>query len=203
MNFGRGKAPSFKVNTAAGPPKAHRAATRKRFTAMLRESAAILQHLPGPGEAVHAIMSGLYDFMSVIGLVITSREVPCTHLRIATLAFSERNLEEMTGLHDAGAVQRVSVLVSDFFAKHNGTLFTVARERLEERGGRLAAARSHCKIACLEFADGVKLVFEGSANLRSNRNWEQFALINSDELHVWHEVWLEEKFREWQSQLKL
>ena len=51
----------------------------------------------------------------------------------------------------------------------------------------------------LHFTDGAKMVFEGSANLRTNGNIEQFALFNDAGLHDWHAAWIDEKHRAWQS----
>jgi hypothetical protein len=175
--------PSFTGPTAAGVPAAHTARARRRYAAMLCEAADILAHLPGPGESLHALMTGLYDFLTLVGHVITHRPVPCAELRIATLAFSSRNTHEITQLVDSGAVRRVSLLCSDFFAKHNKAEFTEAVREFQARGQAIAAPRSHAKVACLYFADGGKLVFEGSANLRTNGNLEQFALFNDPGLH--------------------
>jgi hypothetical protein len=55
-------------------------------------------------------------------------------------------------------------------------------------------------VTCLEFTDGLKLVFEGSANLRTNNNREQFCLVNSAELHDWHAAWIDEAHRVWASE---
>jgi hypothetical protein len=190
--------PAFTGPTAAGVPPAFTAKARRRYAAMLRESADILAHLPGPGESLHALMTGLYDFMTLVGHVITHHPVPCAELRIATLAFNSRNIVEIGQLVDAGAVRVVSLLASDFFAKHNKAEWTEAVREFRERGMRIAAPRSHAKVTCLCFADGAKLVFEGSANLRTNGNIEQFALFNDPELHDWHAAWIDEKHREWQ-----
>jgi hypothetical protein len=168
--------------------------------AMLRESADILAHLPGPGESLHALMTGLYDFLTLVGHVITTRAFPCAELRIATLAFSSRNTAELVQLLDAGAVRRVSLLASDFFAKHNKAEWTEAARELQAHGMPIAAPRSHAKVTCLHFADGLKLVFEGSANLRTNGNREQFALFNDPDLHDWHATWIDEALRVWQSE---
>ena len=118
-------------------------------------------------------------------------------MRIATLAFSSRNTHAITQLVDSGAVRRVSLLCSDFFAKHNKAEFAEAVQELRQRGVRIAAPRCHAKVTCLHFADGAKLVFEGSANLRTNGNIEQFALFNDAALHDWHAAWIDEKHREW------
>jgi hypothetical protein len=191
--------PTFTGHTAHGVPAAHTAKARRRYMAMLRESAAILAHLPGPGESLHALMTGLYDFMTLVGHLITTRPVPCARLRLATLAFSSRNTAELCQLFDAGAVRCVSLLASDFFSKHNKAEWAEAVKEFRARGQDIAAPRSHCKVTCLEFADGTKLVFEGSANLRTNNNREQFCLVNSAEIHDWHAAWIDEAHRVWQS----
>jgi hypothetical protein len=198
MRFGIGKAPSFTHRVGTGLPHAHIAAARRRYAAMLREAADILPRLPAVGESLHALMTGLYDFMSVIGLVITSRPVPCRTLRIATLAFSSRNTHEILEHVRRGAVRDVLLVCSDFFSKHNPAIFAEARIKLGEVGGKLAAPRCHAKVCCLDFEDGVKLVFEGSANLRTNKNIEQFCLVNDPELHSWHAAWLDEQARRYE-----
>ncbi len=193
------KRPTFARGGAPGMPAAHTARARRRYAAMLRESAEILAHLPGPGESLHALMTGTYDFLTLVGHAITHQPAPCAELRIATLAFSSRNTAEIVQLLDAGAVNRVSLLCSDFFAKHNKAEFTEAVREYTQRGQAIAAPRCHAKVTCLHFADGAKLVFEGSANLRTNGNIEQFALINDAGLHDWHAAWIDGKHREWQS----
>src|SRR5262245_33147461 len=139
MRFGRGKAPSFKHKGGTGLPRAHLAAARRRYAAMLREAGDILPRLPAPGESLHALMTGLYDFMTVVGLVITTHATACKLLRIATLAFSPRNVVEIAQLADRGAVRAVHLICSDFFAKHNAAVFAAARAELGRRRGRLAA----------------------------------------------------------------
>ncbi len=193
------KAPRFHGARPGGVPAAHTAKARRRYAALLRESADILAHLPGPGESLHALMTGLYDFLSLVGHVITHRPAPCATLRIATLAFSSRNTHEITQLLDSGAVKTCSLLCSDFFAKHSKVEFSEAVREFTERGQSIAAPRCHAKVTCLSFADGLKLVFEGSANLRTNGNIEQFALFNDPALHDWHAAWIDGKHHEWQS----
>jgi hypothetical protein len=43
------------------------------------------------------------------------------------------------------------------------------------------------------------LVFEGSANLRTNGNIEQFALFHDAGLHDGHAAWIDGKQHDWQS----
>src|SRR5262245_44345022 len=141
------KRPSFTGLTAAGVPAAHTARARRRYAAMLRESADILAHLPGPGESLHALMTGLYDFLPLVGHVITHHTAPCAEVRMATLAFSSRNTAEIAQLLDSGAVQKVSLLASDFFRKHNKPEWAEVVREFQARGMALAAPRCHAMEA--------------------------------------------------------
>jgi hypothetical protein len=165
-----------------------------RRTAMLKEAAGVLPHLPEPGEALHAIMTGTYDLTVLLTLLIEQSPTPCDHLRIATLSLKPRNLYELYRLIDKGKVVMLSLLVSDFFQAHHKELCTTLIGELAARSPahRFAAARSHAKVICMDFGPGGKLVLEGSANLRTNSNREQFALLNHDVLHDWHAAWIDE-----------
>ena len=57
-------------------------------------------------------------------------------------------------------------------------------------GSCTATARSHCKIVCIDFADGTALVLEGSANLRSNHNTEQLSVTRDRDLHDYYAAWI-------------
>lgn len=192
------KRPTFAGASNPRVPQAHTARARRRFAAMLREATAIVDHLPEPGESLHFLLSGTYDLATMLGYLITSRGVQCINMRLATLAFSSRNTHELMGLVDTGTVAKVSLLCSDFHAKHSPTEYAEAVRVFQARGMRVCAPRSHCKIATMQFADGLKLTMETSANLRTNNNIEQATLFNDAELHDWHAQWLDEKHREWE-----
>ena len=49
----------------------------------------------------------------------------------------------------------------------------------------VGSARCHAKVVTLAFADGLRLTFEGSANLRTNRNMENLCVVNDPGLHDW------------------
>src|SRR5262249_2598269 len=110
MRFGLGKTPSFTRPGGRDLPSAHRAAARRRYAAMLREARDILPCIPPPGESLHALMTGLYAFMSVVALVITTHPTPCEMMRVATLAFSARNVQEIVQLASKGALHGVCLL---------------------------------------------------------------------------------------------
>jgi hypothetical protein len=55
---------------------------------------------------------------------------------------------------------------------------------------RLAAARCHAKLVAMHFKRSAKMVIEGSANLRTNSNAEQFTLFNDAPLCQWWTAWI-------------
>ncbi len=172
-----------------------RASLRRK--AQLRRAAEVVPHLPGPGESLHTLLVGFFDFALVLSCVLKSRPVPCESLRVATLSFSKRNVQELCGWLDSGLVQRLVLLSSDFMKEGNpDTYYGAVKELAEARGQAVAAARCHAKVATLAFADGLRLVFEGSMNLSTNRNVEQMAVVNDAGLHDWHAAWIDAKVPE-------
>ena len=155
-------------------------------------AAALLPELPEPGESIHALMLGTFDLCQVI--VPTVQRLPsCRYLRIATLCFSKRNAAELIGLLEARPGFNLTLLVSAFFKGHNKELFEKFTEELREYpNARLAAARSHCKVVCFEIGPADGMVFEGSANLRTNGNREQLTAVRDRTLHDWHAAWIDE-----------
>lgn len=162
-----------------------------RRVAMLAQAADVLTAIPGPGETLHAIMTGRYDLMHVI-VALVGKLGGCETLRIATLSYNAKNLAEMLNLLDGEAVGSLTLLCSAFFRDHNKELWAETLEEFRERGQRAAAARSHAKVVTFACADGQRISLEGSANLRSNGNREQFALTNDPALHDWHTAWVDE-----------
>jgi hypothetical protein len=162
---------------------------RRRF-ACLKAAAEAVDVLPEEGETLHAVMSGFYDLMHLLIVLLDRFGCACERMAVATLSLSRRNVCEMVALYDAGKVQCLDLLTSDFFRKHDDDIFAEQVSEFHARGQRVAAARSHAKVVTLALADGRRYVLEGSANLRTNHNLEQFALTQSTDLHGFYEAWL-------------
>jgi hypothetical protein len=174
--------------------KAFRASLRRK--AQLRRAAEVIPHLPGPGESLHTLLTGFFDFALVLTCVLRSRPCPCEHARISTLSFGRKNVQEMAGWLDDGIVCRLTLLCSDFMAKASPEVYQGAvKELVEQRGQVVGSARCHAKVVTLAFEDGLRLVFEGSPNLRTNRNTENLCVINDPGLHDWHAAWIDERVR--------
>jgi hypothetical protein len=172
-----------------------RASLRRR--AQLRKAADVIPHLPGPGESLRTLLTGYFDFALVLTCVLRSRPSPCEHARVATLSFGPKNTQEIARWLDERLVRRVTLLCADFMAKASPKVYQGAvKELAEQRGQVVGSARCHAKVVTLAFADGLRLVFEGSANLRTNRNMENLCVVNDPGLHDWHAAWIDLKVRE-------
>lgn len=183
--------PRFGVRPAGGGHRpAHVAKAESRRVAFLRRANDALAVLPGEGESVHCLMTGYYDLMHVIA-ELCRREGPVERLRMATLSYNARNLAEIERIIAEGVVRRVDLLSSTFFRNHNRDLFKRTAESLTGRGA-VAAAPSHAKVSLFAFASGGVMVFEGSANLRTNRSREQLMMTRDRGLHDWHAAWIDE-----------
>src|SRR5262249_4635712 len=106
--------------------------------------------------------------------------------------YNRRNAAELLGLLDARPALELTLLVSAFFRDHNKQLHEwFAGELGAHPRARIAAARSHCKVVCFDLGADDGLEFEGSANLRTNRNREQLTAIRDRQLHDWHATWID------------
>ena len=88
-------------------------------------------------------------------------------------------------------MKTLTLLCSAFFRDHDKALWAETIDTFRSRGQRAAASRNHCKVITFAFESGVRLALEGSANLRSNGNWEQFALFNDAGLYDFHAGWID------------
>lgn len=184
--------PSFAKSTPGYKPLKGR--RLKRRNSMLREASKILPCLPDAGEASHVLMQGQYDLMVLLAAIIDSGG-SCQILRIATLSFNDRNVTEMVELLRTGKVSRLQLLCSEYFRDASAAEYARAGEDFGKFPGRatLAAARCHAKVILIDTPH--KMVIEGSANLRTNANCEQLAIIRDDALHDWHAGWMDEMVR--------
>lgn len=164
----------------------------RRRMAMLAEAREVLPCLPQPGESLHGLMTGRYDLMHLLVVILENKPVAVECLRLTTLSYNGRNLAEMLRLLESGKVRQLSLICSKFFAEHDKDLYEETLQEFRKRGQRVAAPRSHAKVVTMQFADGEKLILEGSANLRTNSNREQFCLIHDAGLHDWHAAWIDQ-----------
>jgi hypothetical protein len=169
------------------------AAARAYLNAMKAANAAkLLEALPPPGGSLHCIMRGHFNAWDLVPSVQRLARCPIRQLHIATLSFNLDNVARLVEMIDAGEVQRVAFLCASYMKSVEGDVFAHLHRALTERGSAAAAARSHAKLQLFDLDDGRQLTLEGSANLRSCRNVEQFTLTHDADLYAFHRTWIDE-----------
>jgi hypothetical protein len=175
-----------------GLPTPRRVKLAARRAAGVAEAKAVLEHLPGPGEGLHAVCTARLDLTDVLNALL-GRLGPCDRMLIATLGYNRKNLTALLAWLDSGAVRSLSLVASIFFRSHQGDLWAETVTAFRRRKQRAACCHSHAKVVTLAFASGERLAVEGSANLCGNGSGrEQFALVNDAGLHDWHAAWISE-----------
>lgn len=156
-----------------------------------------LERLPVAGESMHAVISGTYALWDLVPAILERTGQDIEHLHLVTLGFNTSNAAEILTLLDAGKIKRVSLLVSHYYKATSPQLYDALVPKLIERGQRVLAMRTHCKLILAAMAGGTRYVVESSANLRSSGNIEQFVLTNDEPLYEFHRGWIDgELFQE-------
>jgi hypothetical protein len=151
-----------------------------------------------PGEQIHCLVGGNFVFGDLFEALLTEKNVVARSMHVATLSLSQNNIDSFRTLLDAGLVESLSVVVSNYFYSHERkTLIPYMMQELDS-GDRfeLSVLRNHTKIVLMDIGN-IRLVMTGSANLRSSRSVEQFALQESRELYDFYREWFDNAARDY------
>jgi hypothetical protein len=153
-----------------------------------------IRRLPKENESLHGVICGKYALWDLIPALIERTGEDIADLYIATLGFSKKNGADLCGLLDDRRVRRASLIVSYYFKSTSANIYDAVIPELQNRGQRVRAIRSHCKLILARMRSGARYVCESSANLRSCVNIEQFVLTNHKPLYLFHRRWMEQIF---------
>lgn len=131
------------------------------------------------------IIKGTFIFGDFIEALIVENNWSVERLSISTLSMSENNVDSLRNLIDGGFVEKLDLIVSDhFFSHERHNLVPYIYEQLDiEDKFQFAVCGSHCKIGLISTKCGKKIIMDGSANLRSSGNIEQFRIEEDENLH--------------------
>jgi hypothetical protein len=151
-----------------------------------------LDHLPELNCSLHIIMRGNFVFSDIIPTVL-KLAAPATidYLAVTTLGFSKRASAIILDTLDSGNARAVDFICTDYFERVDNEICQEFRFELTRRGSRFASAKSHAKIVLFQMTDGRCYTVEGSANIRSCRNVEQFAMTQDPDLLAFHREWID------------
>lgn len=97
----------------------------------------------------------------------------------STYSISSKVIEALIELHDKGAIEQVTLLISDSMIKRNPKTIDNLMAMAKSRGNlKVFYAWSHAKV-CLMKTENEHYVVEGSGNWSENAHFEQYLFANS------------------------
>ena len=136
-----------------------------------------------PGAREFAFVSGNFIFGDIVeALTVGEGKLYPKRMSIQTLSMSAENIDSLRNVMDAcPMMESLRIVLSDYFFAHErgkDGLVPYLCDKLDtgEVDFDLAFASLHTKIISIETLGGNFVVMDGSANLRSSRNIEQFRI---------------------------
>lgn len=139
------------------------------------------------GHRSFIIVDGQFVFGDLLHTLIVQNDYFIKELTISTLSLGLENIDSMRFLLDEEYVDKLNLILSTYFfghERHPGGLLPYLYEKLDiDDRLQVAIASVHTKIALFETECGKKIIFHGSANLRSSANIEQLVIEESEGLY--------------------
>ena len=139
-------------------------------------------------------LDGTFVFGDFIEAWIIQNQYNVLEMTISTLSMSENNVDSLGNLLHGDYVQKLNIIVSDYFFAHERRLLVpyMYQELDIDNKFQLAVARVHTKICLPETECGKKILIHGSANLRTSGNVEQIVIECDEDLFEFNDQWHQE-----------
>src|SRR5690606_31991387 len=124
---------------------------------------------------------GAFNAFTFIPFVV--RQMNIKELFASTYSIGRRTIEAMVELHDAGLVEKITLLISDSMQKRNPVTMDLLQGLVRERANiEVKFAWIHAKVCLLNTISGHYII-EGSGNWSENAHYEQYVFANSRGLY--------------------
>ena len=180
------------TRTLAGPRVLSRRPRRRNLSALRAEElTAFYTRLPEPGESLHIVSNGRFDYwhFAPVSLALLGR--PADALYGSTWTMNRANVTELLDLYDTGKVRTVAIVTGTYFKRRESAVCNTLVSGLLDRKQRYRAFQNHAKVLLLA-APPDYLTIEGSANFTANPRLEQSVVTNDEDLYQFHRAWFEE-----------
>jgi len=157
----------------------------------VKTAADLVDELPKPGETIHAVSDGKFDYWNIVPVTIQLLGGHIGELWGSTWTMNRNNVAEMLELFDAGKIKSVAIITGTYFKRRESAVYAMILSGLVARKQRFAAFENHTKILLME--NGTDhITVEGSANFTANPRFEQFTMSNDRALFDFHRAWMNE-----------
>lgn len=180
------KTDSVKLGTGSkyrNPPKFREVPERMMKYNLAEDLAKSL--IPEKGMRHFCFLNGRFIAGDFLEAWIVTHNIYVKEMIISTLSLSEANVDSLANLLNGGFVEKMDIIVSDYFYSHERQNLVpyMLKELDKDNRFQLSVCGTHCKLALIETMAGNKVVIHGSANLRSSGNLEHFCIEENQELY--------------------
>jgi hypothetical protein len=156
-----------------------------KYLAMHFEKVANLEEdlirLPTPDEFFFLQTDKAFNAFTFIPLI--AKRFPIKELHATTYSISRKVIDSLVELHDAGMVERITLLINDGMVQRNAiTIQNLMAAASTRPNIEVLFAWVHAKVCLLRTHD-FHYVIEGSGNWSENAHYEQYLLGNSKGLY--------------------
>lgn len=143
------------------------------------------------GERADVLVSGSFIFGDFIEAYVVKHNIKIERMLISTLSMSQDNVDSLANLLKGNYVDQLDLLISHYFYAHerHALIPYIFQELDIDNKFQLAVLGTHTKTCIFKTSGGKHIVIQGSANLRSSANLEQFTIEDNRELYEFHEEW--------------
>lgn len=151
----------------------------------------LIDTLPEPGESLHIVSNGSFDYFTVIPHIIEMCGENVEDFYFSTWTLSVTNVASMLDMFDRGILKNLNALTGDYMKTREANVYHSLLAGIKSRGQRIANNKNHSKVTLMKCGENF-FVVEGSANFTANPRIEQFVLTNHEGLFHFHKKWMEE-----------
>lgn len=150
----------------------------------------VLPRIPAPGEQIHTISDGKFDYWLFVPAIVKLIGPPAEFYG-STWTMSRPNVQDMMELFDQGQLSSINILTGTYFKRRETAVYSMLVAGIQARGQRYKAFENHTKIILLHRGRHY-ISIEGSANFTANPRLEQQVITNDRTLYNFHRSWMEE-----------
>jgi hypothetical protein len=148
-----------------------------------------LRELPRPGETLHVVSNGSFDYWNFAPLTLQLLGRPAVFYG-STWTMNRSNVLQLLSLYDAKKLTAITMFSGTYFKRREPAVYATLASGLIDRGQRFLCFENHTKIMLIGSAPDW-IVMEGSANFTANPRLEQNTVTNDRQLFEFHRDWME------------
>ena len=133
---------------------------------------------------IYAIITGSFIFGDFIEALVEDKKLEVEEMYISTLGMNQNNIDSLGNLLIDYHVKKINLIVSNYFVSNEvKDLMPYLLDELSGLNINVAIAGNHSKVVLIKTKCGKHLVINGSANLSSSSNLEQFSMMDNKEIY--------------------